>query len=122
MRPLTRTSPVVGAVTRDNTFSNVLLPAPFRPIMPRISPCLTSKETSRKAHISSSRRDDEGEGRGERGEGAGPSSLFALRSSLLWASPTFAYGSGLPRVRWSQRLKSWRHVWPPGPPARDFFS
>src|ERR1700689_365665 len=34
---------------RDRIFSRVLLPAPFRPIMPTTSPCLTSKLTSFRA-------------------------------------------------------------------------
>ena len=34
---------------RETIFSSVLLPAPFRPMMPTTSPSLTSKETSFKA-------------------------------------------------------------------------
>src|ERR1039458_8708428 len=34
-------------------FNSVLLPAPFRPMMPTTSPCLTSKETSLSAQKSS---------------------------------------------------------------------
>ena len=52
--PLIRTSPLVGAVTRERIFSRVLLPAPFLPMIPRISPCFTSNDTPRNAHISSS--------------------------------------------------------------------
>jgi len=38
-------------VIRDKILSNVLFPAPLRPMMPMTSPCLTSKETSFKAQI-----------------------------------------------------------------------
>jgi len=58
-RPLTLTWPEVGAVPRDRIFSRVVLPAPLRPMpalslaegMPRISPCCTSKLTSRSAQM-----------------------------------------------------------------------
>ena len=45
-RPRNETRPSVGSVIRLKIFSNVLLPAPLRPMMPRTSPCLTSKLTS----------------------------------------------------------------------------
>ena len=54
MRPRTRTSPLVGAVTRERIFKSVLFPAPLRPMMPSTSPRLTSKDTSRRAHSVSS--------------------------------------------------------------------
>src|ERR1039458_435556 len=68
MRPLTFTSPLAGAVTRERIFSNVLLPAPFRPIIPKISPCLTEKETSRKAQKSSENFSEVGGRRSEVGD------------------------------------------------------
>ena len=37
-RPLILTWPLVGAVMRDRILSRVLLPAPLRPMRPRISP------------------------------------------------------------------------------------
>ncbi len=46
--------PSVGSVIRLSTFSSVLLPAPFRPIMPSTSPLLTSKEMLRMAQKASS--------------------------------------------------------------------
>ena len=46
-------APRLGSVIRLRIFSNVLLPAPLRPMMPRISPCLTSKFTSFRAQSSS---------------------------------------------------------------------
>ena len=39
---------------RERIFNNVLLPAPFRPMMPIASPCLTSKDTSLSAQMKSS--------------------------------------------------------------------
>ena len=83
------TRPAVGSVMRLRIFSSVLLPAPLRPMMPTTSPCVTSKETSRRAQKDS---EDGGEGSRERGSGeqraesgarsAGGegSSLFALRA------------------------------------------
>jgi hypothetical protein len=41
-----RPTPVVGEVMRERTFSRVLLPAPFRPMIPTMSPRSTSKFTS----------------------------------------------------------------------------
>ena len=46
IRPRKRMRPSVGSVTRESTFRNVLLPAPFRPINPTTSPSATSKEMS----------------------------------------------------------------------------
>ena len=48
-RPATRTVPLVGHVTREISFSSVVLPAPFLPMMPRPAPTGTSKDTSRNA-------------------------------------------------------------------------
>jgi len=56
MRPLICTLPLVGAVIRERILSSVLLPAPLRPMMPRISPCSTSNETSLSAQIVSPER------------------------------------------------------------------
>ena len=44
--------PLVGGVIRDRIFRSVLLPAPFRPMMPTTSPTRTSKLTSRSAQKS----------------------------------------------------------------------
>src|ERR1700730_4160231 len=52
-RPLVTNEPVVGTVTRESTFRSVLLPAPFRPIMPSVSPRFREKLTSRRAQNSS---------------------------------------------------------------------
>ena len=41
--------PLVGSVMRERILSNVLLPAPLRPMMPTTSPLSTSNETSRSA-------------------------------------------------------------------------
>src|SRR5581483_9809500 len=41
--------PDVGSVMGERSLSRVLLPAPFRPMMPMTSPTRTSKETSRSA-------------------------------------------------------------------------
>ncbi len=53
-RPRSRTRPSVGSVMREMILSSVLLPAPFRPMMPTTSPCPTSNDTSRSAQIISS--------------------------------------------------------------------
>lgn len=53
MRPLISTEPLVGRVIRERIFRRVLFPAPFRPMMPRTSPRLSSKETSFRAQNSS---------------------------------------------------------------------
>src|SRR5690242_15796484 len=44
-------SPAVGAVIFDSSFSTVLLPAPFGPMIPKASPWCTSKLTSLTAQI-----------------------------------------------------------------------
>ena len=49
IRPLTFIEPLVGPVTLDNTFNKVDFPAPFLPMIPKISPFLTSKLISCKA-------------------------------------------------------------------------
>jgi len=41
--------PYVGSVILERIFSNVLFPAPFRPIIPIISPSLMSKKIFFKA-------------------------------------------------------------------------
>ena len=43
----------VGGVTRERTFSSVLLPAPLGPMIPNVSPRLDLEETSRSAQNSS---------------------------------------------------------------------
>ena len=48
-RPLISAYPVVGSVTRERIFNNVLFPAPLAPMNPTTSPALTSKETFCKA-------------------------------------------------------------------------
>ncbi len=48
-RPRISTRPSVGAVIRERIFNNVLLPAPFGPMMPTICPRSTSKDTCRNA-------------------------------------------------------------------------
>ena len=53
-RPRTLTSPDVGSVMRLIIFSNVLLPAPLRPITPSTSPSLMSNEISRSAQWTAS--------------------------------------------------------------------
>ncbi len=53
-RPVMSARPVVGSVIRDRIFSSVLLPAPFRPMIPTTSPGFTSKDTSFSAQIESS--------------------------------------------------------------------
>src|SRR5262249_49193953 len=50
-RPATRTRPLVGHVTREISFSSVVLPAPLRPITPTPAPSRTSKLTSRSAQM-----------------------------------------------------------------------
>src|SRR6266852_9041607 len=45
-RPRISAQPSVGRVMRDNIFSSVVFPAPFRPISPSTSPSRTSSETS----------------------------------------------------------------------------
>jgi hypothetical protein len=45
-RPRMVTLPAVGWMTRARIFSNVLFPAPLRPMMPSTSPGATSKLTS----------------------------------------------------------------------------
>ena len=47
--PFIPISPEVGAVTLDTSFSNVDFPAPLCPIIPTLSPFLTSKDTPFKA-------------------------------------------------------------------------
>src|SRR5690554_4267913 len=47
-------TPVVGLVTRERILSSVDFPAPFFPIMPKTSPCCTSKLMSRNAQTYSS--------------------------------------------------------------------
>src|SRR5436190_4877350 len=47
--PFSSATPSVGAVTRERTFSSVVLPAPLRPTTPSTSPCSTSSDTSRSA-------------------------------------------------------------------------
>ena len=42
-RPATRTRPLVGQVTREISFSSVVLPAPLRPMTPTPAPSGTSK-------------------------------------------------------------------------------
>src|SRR6266446_5134787 len=59
-RPRISACPFVGAVMRDRILSNVLLPAPLRPMMPTTSPFLTSKETSLRAQMVSGEWWDEG--------------------------------------------------------------
>src|SRR5450759_592409 len=54
-RPRICTSPNVGSVMRASILSNVLLPAPFRPMIPTTSPAETSKSTSRSAQKVSGR-------------------------------------------------------------------
>src|SRR4051812_4839745 len=54
MRPRSLTKPSVGSVMREITLSKVLLPAPFLPINPTVSPSATSKLTSRSAQKRSS--------------------------------------------------------------------
>src|ERR1039458_8641968 len=132
MRPLTFTSPLAGAVTRERIFSNVLLPAPFRPIIPKISPCLTEKETSRKAQKSSENFSEVGGRRSEVGDRpparrlrlGGRSESCPLTpdlfppSSRFLPSPTFELGSSLPCSLASQRETSARKVPPPIAPRR----
>ena len=55
MRPQMAIWPRVGSVIRLRSLSSVLLPAPFRPMIPNTSPSCTSKVTSRNAWISSAR-------------------------------------------------------------------
>ena len=43
--PRISAEPSLGTVMRDKIFKSVLLPAPLRPMMPRTSPSLTSKDT-----------------------------------------------------------------------------
>jgi hypothetical protein len=50
--PTTRSRPVLGAETPDSSRSSVVLPDPFRPMTPTVSPCSTRKSRSRSAHIS----------------------------------------------------------------------
>ena len=47
--PRTVTAPAVGEVTPESSLSRVLLPAPFSPTIPRLSPWRSSKLTSRSA-------------------------------------------------------------------------
>jgi hypothetical protein len=44
-RPRSRARPFVGSVMRDRIFSSVDLPAPLRPMIPTISPCLADGAT-----------------------------------------------------------------------------
>ena len=48
-RPNMSAVPRVGSVIRESTLSSVLFPAPLRPMMPTISPFLTSNVTSFRA-------------------------------------------------------------------------
>ena len=64
-RPRRCTRPSVGSVMRLRIFSSVLLPAPFRPMMPTTSPRLTSKETSFSAQKSSADFPEAGDRRSE---------------------------------------------------------
>src|SRR5437660_7505668 len=82
---------------RLRILSRVDLPAPFRPMMPTTSPCLTSKETSFRAQKSS-------EGRGRRSEvaklGAGSRELGAGSWELgAWSAELGAGSTELPEVR-----------------------
>ena len=52
-RPCICTLPSVGVVVPVTIFSNVLLPAPLRPMMPSACPCGTRKSRPRKIHSSS---------------------------------------------------------------------
>ena len=55
-RPCNSAIPSVGSVIRERILSNVLLPAPFGPITPTISPRATSKDTSSRAQTKRSSR------------------------------------------------------------------
>ena len=50
--PVISIRPFVGGVIRDNIFNSVDFPAPFRPIIPTLSPLSISKFTSFKAQKS----------------------------------------------------------------------
>src|SRR5437588_4056340 len=52
-RPVTSAWPRVGSVIRERIRSSVVLPAPFRPMLPRTSPSRTWKETSSSAQMRS---------------------------------------------------------------------
>src|SRR5919198_4044066 len=52
-RPVTSAWPRVGSVIRERTRRSVVLPAPFRPMIPSTSPSRTSKETSSSAQMCS---------------------------------------------------------------------
>ena len=73
-RPRIRTRPVVGSVIWLRIFNSVDLPAPFLPLMPTTSPCLTSKLTSLRAQKSSEDGGRRAEDGGRRAEG-GPEAL-----------------------------------------------
>jgi len=86
--------PEVGAVTCDMILSNVLFPAPFRPMMPSTSPSSSSKLTSARAQKCSPNR------------------------RARCSSPTVRSGSGLPRTFAHQRLRSSTSIPPPSTPSR----
>src|SRR5262249_19274871 len=82
------------AVTCDMILRSVLLPAPFRPMIPKTSPSLTSKLTSSRAQNRSPRRS-------------------AWRSWLIGRS-----GSGFPRNLAHQRERACPSIPPPITPRR----
>src|ERR1039457_6624837 len=106
--------PLVGSVIRDRILSSVLLPAPFRPMMPTASPCFTSNETSRRAQITSLCDVEDGSlqmGDGKPGLedrswelGDVPSSIFDLPSSASTPSSVFTSVNRL-RLRTSRKLR-----------------
>src|SRR5215831_5745282 len=49
--PPTRTTPLVGHVTRETSLRSVVLPAPLRPMMPNPAPTGISSDTSRSAKM-----------------------------------------------------------------------